>query len=85
MTLRERLFSWVHGNESVTPSLPQGEVYFVALQDFFSYTFNSQYLMGMIYTLRPGNDRLEKQVRAWLWERKVALCERNGAHTKGKG
>lgn len=84
MTFKERWFNWAHKNESTTPSpLPVGEVHFVALQDFFSPTLQSQYIGGMIYTCRPGNVILEKQVRAWLWERKVALCERNGAHMKG--
>lgn len=48
---------------------------FVPLQDFFSPETASQYVKGMSYRVRPGNDGLARLARRWLAEGKVFVPE----------
>ena len=38
---------------------------FVALKDFYSPEFKSQYVEGLTYTVRPGNDKLAAAFKDW--------------------
>lgn len=48
-------------------------VHFTPIDDFSSDEFQSLYLKGMTYTIRPGNTRLAEAVERWLAEGKVRL------------
>ena len=44
---------------------------FVALKDFYSPEFKSQYVEGLKYTVRSGNDKLATCFTKWEAEGKV--------------
>ena len=46
---------------------------FTPLKDFFSEEFQSHYLVGLSYTVRPGDDKLAALVPQWIKEGKVRL------------
>lgn len=46
---------------------------FRALQDFISPELRSEYLAGLIYTVRPGNEILADAVPKWVAARVVEL------------
>lgn len=56
--------------------------HFVALTDFSSDEFKSQYLKGMSYKVRPGNEKLAKAVEQWIADGKVQL---SGVTTGAQG
>ncbi len=54
---------------------------FVALKTFFSSEFKSEYVEGLTYTIRPGNDKLAELATKWAEEGKIAF---GGIVTEGK-
>ena len=46
---------------------------FTPLKDFFSDEFQSHYLVGLSYTVRPGDDTLAALVPQWIDQGKVRL------------
>lgn len=46
---------------------------FTPIEDFFSEPFDSHYVAGLHYTVRPGNDRLMQAVAQWVCDGKVLL------------
>jgi len=59
-------------------------VLFTPYHDFFSAELQSQYVAGLIYTVRPGNAKLALQVGTWVLEKKVKIVDSN-AKIAGKG
>lgn len=45
---------------------------FTPNEDFLSDETKSQYLKGMTYTVRPGNEALSKLVMKWIKDGKVS-------------
>jgi hypothetical protein len=45
---------------------------FTPTEDFFSEEMRSQYMKGLTYTVRPGDDALEKCVQKWMKDGKVS-------------
>ena len=41
---------------------------FKPTETFFSPEMNSEYVEGLTYTVRPGNEKLAKQVAKWVKE-----------------
>lgn len=46
---------------------------FRALETFKSEEMRSTYMVGLSYTVRPGNDLLARHVAAWVSEGKVEV------------
>jgi hypothetical protein len=46
---------------------------FTPISDFYSDEFNSHYLVGLSYTVRPGDDKLAALVPQWIKAGKVRL------------
>lgn len=62
---------------------------FTPLKNFKDEDLRSEYVRGLTYTVRPGNEVLAAKVQAWLLEGKVAIGEApsqpaNPARIKGK-
>ena len=64
-------------------------IQFVPVMDFPSEEFKSLYVQGLVYTIRPGNERLLKAARKWKDEGKVRFLgektEQPAATMKGQG
>jgi len=54
---------------------------FTPLEDFVDEETETHYLVGFVYTLRPGNTRLAKSLSQWLREGQVKLV---GAQASGR-
>lgn len=54
---------------------PKGKVLkrFVCVEDFYSKETRSQYLSGMTYYVREGNDLLDGLVQKWARQNKVRI------------
>lgn len=53
---------------------------FVPRLSFFSVELQSEYVQGLRYTVRPGNDVLDQAAQLWVSQGKVALISK---HPKG--
>ena len=69
------LFDRLLGREQVTAVIPTGAVIarFRAVQDFWSDDVRSQYVKGSVYSVRQGNEKLDRLVREWEVDGKVEV------------
>lgn len=60
---------------------------FSPTQDFACEELRSEYVTGLVYTIKPGNDVLAKHATQWLAEGKVKLVSgpKPVAQVKGAG
>ena len=66
---------YFNSKKKVTAVVPSGRVLyrFKALQDFWSDKFQTQYVVGGIYSVRQGNEKLAKFVSQWVASDKVEV------------
>ena len=57
---------------------------FTPLYDFYSEEFHSFYVKGLLYTVRPDNDRLRIIAHKWVIQRRVDMVK-PGVHVTGVG
>lgn len=55
------------------PDAAYPEYTFQPTVTFFSNRFQSEYVKDLTYTVRPGNDRLNENVKQWIAQNKVRV------------
>lgn len=58
---------------------------FTPVKTFYSPEFESTYLKGFSYTVRPGNLLLDELSKRWLAEGKIKEVEQGPRLVKGEG